>query len=238
MTFTQIIILIFVCIVGYLLGSIPFTVWIGKLATGKDLRDYHSQNPGGFNAVRTYGFNLGVLLLFLDQLKGVVSILIADQLFSQDFFIVNGTGFNPYHTLACILTPTLCVLGHNYPLWLKFRGGQGMGVYMGVLMYSNPLLLLIFFLFHTIFYVGLKMPTRRAGTIAIILSVFPAFFLPLSPPWTQILSDWTAGGATKFLFLTQGLMITGMVLAMLLKRLQNFLFGTNIKQETFLGKNR
>ena len=236
MTVMQITLIILTCFGSYLLGSIPFTVWIGKLATGKDLRAFHSGNPGGFNAVRTYGFNLGILLLFLDQLKGCLTIGIVDHLFSLPFFSA-ADGFNYYHTIVCILAPAFCILGQIYPIWLKFDGGQGMGAYMGALMYVNPLLLLTFFLFHTIFYVGCKLSTRTAGTIAIILTIFPPFFIPIAPPWNNLLLDWTIG-SNNFIHLTQGLIVMAMVLVLLIRRLQNALIGTHIKQETFLKEDR
>ena len=65
-----IVCVILACLVGYLLGSLPFSVWIGTLATGIDLREHGVKNPGGMNAAATYGLKIGLPIIFLDFLKG------------------------------------------------------------------------------------------------------------------------------------------------------------------------
>ncbi|NHJ38574.1 MAG: glycerol-3-phosphate acyltransferase [Asgard group archaeon] len=227
--------LVLASIVAYLLGSIPFSVWLGKLATGIDLRDYHSHNPGGFNAVRTYGQKIGVPIIFLDQFKGILAIALVDHLFSLSYFETSYEK-NFIHTIGCILAPAMCIIGHNYSIWLKFKGGQGLGVYMGVLMYMNPLLLFIFFTLYTIFYVGFKISTNQAGAIVVLLCFPIALFLPLGPPWSNILLDWVVVGKGIF-FLTQAFIIISMDFAMLIRSLHNSIFESNITKEQAFRKN-
>ena len=96
---------------AYLVGSIPFSLWVGRLAKGVDLREHNTGNPGGFNALRTFGPKLGFPILFLDELKGVITIALIDHLFSLQYF-VESDGSNITHTIMCIIGPALCILGH------------------------------------------------------------------------------------------------------------------------------
>lgn len=121
----QILIDVFVVIVGYLLGSIPFGFLIVKLSTGKDIRTVESGRTGGTNAARAAGLWAGFLTAFLDILKGAVAVWVAK------IFTVNGL---TSHTIIHVLAPIAAILGHNYSLFMmerdeqgkmKFRGGAG-----------------------------------------------------------------------------------------------------------------
>ena len=217
--------LVLACIGSYLLGSIPFSVWIGKLATGKDLREHNTGNPGGFNALRTYGPKIGFPIIFLDQFKGFVTLALVDHLFYLPYF-QNGSEQNIWHLLICILGPFFCVIGHNYPVWLKFKGGQGMGIVMGSLVYLNPLLFLSFLIGYFLIYGLFKLSTRTTGTIIVPLLIIPALFIPISPPWNNLLLSWNIG-EPSFLFLTQGMVVVALALAFMTKRIEA-LFGRNV----------
>lgn len=216
--------IVLACFGSYLLGSIPFSVWLGKLATGEDLRNHNTQNPGGFNALRTYGPTIGISVIFLDQLKGIATLAFIDHLFSLEHF-QRSDGSNIIHTVMCVTGPFLCIIGHNYSIWLKFKGGQGMGVFMGTLIYLNPLLLIFYMAVYAILYAGLKIPTRTTGTITVPICIIAALFIPIGPPWNNLLLDWTIG-ENAFLFITQGLVVIAMTLAFFTKRIEG-LFGKN-----------
>lgn len=68
---------------SFLSGSVPYSVIIGRLRTGKDLRDYNIGNPGGFNAVMTYGLPIGMTIIFIDIMKGFITIALIDWSFSK-----------------------------------------------------------------------------------------------------------------------------------------------------------
>lgn len=202
------------CLGSYLLGSIPFSVLVGLLTTGKDLREFNIGNPGGFNAILTYGPVLGLTIMFLDFLKGTVSIALLDQLFQLSFFVAED-GSNVWRTLVCILGPAFCALGHNHPVWLKFRGGRGLGVLLGTFVYVNPLIFVLFIIVYGgILIELLNFPPRVAMATNGLLFVPVGLFLPVSPPWNTIISDWTIG-ATNFVHLTQGFILLAVWLAWL-----------------------
>jgi acyl phosphate:glycerol-3-phosphate acyltransferase len=105
-------------LLGYLLGSIPFGLVLTKLAGTEDLRSIGSGNIGATNVLRTGRKGLAAATLICDALKGTVAVLIA------------GTYGGPN---AAMLAALGAFLGHLFPVWLKFKGGKGVAVYIGVL---------------------------------------------------------------------------------------------------------
>jgi glycerol-3-phosphate acyltransferase PlsY len=213
MNYLIILWIVFACIIAYFIGSIPFSVWIGNLATGKDLREYNIGNPGGFNAIITYGAKVGLTIAYLDILKGTLSIALIDQIFSLSYFTEGGTTI-VWHLLACILGPAFCILGHNYSVWLRFQGGRGFGVIMGTMLYMNPLVYIVYMVMTAIQTQALKLPSRFANILAGFVVVPAAFFMPIFPPWTTIASLWVLGG-TGYAFMIQGFVVLLMWIAIL-----------------------
>ena len=106
-------------VLGYLLGSIPFGVILTKLAGTRDLRSIGSGSIGTTNVLRTGRKDLAAATLAGDMLKGTVAVIIAG------FF--GGPS-------AAMLAALAAFLGHLFPVWLNFRGGKGVAVYIGVLL--------------------------------------------------------------------------------------------------------
>ena len=113
MTSTQ----LFALAVGYLLGSIPFGLLLTRLSGRGDLRDIGSGNIGATNVLRTGSKGLAAATLLLDAAKGAAAVLIAQYVWPD------GT----YHAAAGAL------IGHLYPVWLRFRGGKGVATMLGVI---------------------------------------------------------------------------------------------------------
>jgi glycerol-3-phosphate acyltransferase PlsY len=106
-------------ILGYLLGSIPFGLILTRLAGTQDLRSIGSGSIGATNVLRTGRKSLAAGTLLGDMLKGTVAVIIA------------GYFGGPNAAMAAALG---AFLGHLFPVWLKFRGGKGVAVYIGVLL--------------------------------------------------------------------------------------------------------
>ena len=113
----MIIELIYISIYSYILGSIPFGLVLTKIFLKKDIREIGSGNIGATNVLRAGKKTLGIATLLLDALKAYASVLITLNL-SSDYVY---------------LSALLCFLGHIFPIWLKFNGGKGIAVYLGVL---------------------------------------------------------------------------------------------------------
>jgi glycerol-3-phosphate acyltransferase PlsY len=103
-------------LLGYLLGSIPFGLLLTRAAGLGDIRKVGSGNIGATNVLRVGGKGLAAATLLLDALKGVVPVLIADQV----------------GQLAAIGAGAGAVLGHMFPVWLGFKGGKGGATVLGV----------------------------------------------------------------------------------------------------------
>src|SRR3984957_1688849 len=108
----------FAFILGYLLGSIPFGLVLTRLAGTQDLRSIGSGNIGATNVLRTGRKGLAAATLLLDMLKGTVAVVIAGYYGGAEAAMLAGLG---------------AFLGHLFPVWLNFRGGKGVAVYIGVL---------------------------------------------------------------------------------------------------------
>jgi glycerol-3-phosphate acyltransferase PlsY len=109
---------------GYLLGSIPFGLLLTRLAGKGDIRNVGSGNIGATNVLRTGSRVLAALTLLLDCLKATAAVLLARRLFGDDSAASAATG---------------AMIGHLYPLWLKFRGGKGVATLLGVLIPLLPI---------------------------------------------------------------------------------------------------
>ena len=104
-------------LISYLVGSIPWAYIFGRLLKGIDIRQFGSGNVGATNALRVLGRGPGIVVLVLDILKGVLTVVILGQ--TEILSIVFG---------LC------CICGHNWTVFLKFRGGKGVATTLGVLL--------------------------------------------------------------------------------------------------------
>jgi glycerol-3-phosphate acyltransferase PlsY len=112
-------------VIAYLLGSIPCAYLIGRLIKGVDIRKVGGGNVGTVNTMREIGTMPGLGVFLADMAKGALAVLIAQWL-----------GLHLYWVFAVGL---MAVVGHNWPVWLKFRGGQGLATTMGVLAVFSPI---------------------------------------------------------------------------------------------------
>ncbi len=112
--------------VGYLLGSIPFGYLVVRIFKGEDVRSSGSGNIGATNVARKSPL-LGVATLVLDAAKGLAAVLVARMLFS-------GT----HQPLIMTTAAFFAVLGHLFPVWLKFRGGKGVATSLGAFILLTP----------------------------------------------------------------------------------------------------
>jgi glycerol-3-phosphate acyltransferase PlsY len=118
-----------VLVAAYLLGSIPFGYLIVRAKEGTDVRETGSGGTGATNVTRRAGKAAGVVTLLLDAAKGALAVLLARWLAAPDFAI------NWWVAAAAILA----VMGHIFPVWLRFRGGKGVATGVGVFLALAPL---------------------------------------------------------------------------------------------------
>jgi glycerol-3-phosphate acyltransferase PlsY len=145
-------------ILGYLLGSIPFGLILTKLAGTQDLRSVGSGNIGATNVLRTGHKGLAAATLLLDMLKGTAAVIIAG------FY----AGPN-----AAMLAALGAFLGHLFPVWLKFRGGKGVAVYIGVLIGLFWPAAIVF----CVLWLATALTTRYSSLSALVASFVTPIFL-------------------------------------------------------------
>ncbi len=113
-----------VIVIGYLLGSIPTAYIAGRLLKGEDIRRLGDENSGAANAYRELGGKAGITVGIIDALKGFLAVLIA-----------RATGVDQGFVL---LTGVAAVVGHNWPVFIGFRGGRGEATTIGILLFLLP----------------------------------------------------------------------------------------------------
>jgi len=111
-------------LLSYLLGAVPFGLFFSKLFSDVDVRTIGSGNIGATNVLRAAGKKAAVLTLLMDTMKGLVPVLIVKFLFQDDAITV--------------LSGAAAILGHNFPVYLKFRGGKGVATSYGVVVAVAP----------------------------------------------------------------------------------------------------
>ncbi len=149
-------------ILFYLIGSLPFALILTKLSGLGDIRSIGSGNIGATNVLRTGNKLLAFIVLSLDILKGFIPFLII-QIY-----------FNEINLLNKIILCHFAVLGHIFPVWLRFKGGKGVATYIGFLFGLSPIIAISFLIIWLI--VALITKYSSLGSLIGIL-VAPAYFI-------------------------------------------------------------
>lgn len=132
---------IVILLLSYLVGSIPASVWIGKLLYRIDLRQHGSGNAGATNAFRVLGWKAGLLASLVDVGKGLLAAGIIATIRLDD--LPSGLEFWHIETFVRLLAGLAAVVGHMFPIWAKFRGGKGVNTSAGVLFALTPITMFI-----------------------------------------------------------------------------------------------
>jgi len=150
---------------AYLLGSIPVGWIVARLFFKTDIRSKGSGNIGATNALRQFGTAVGLIVLLLDMSKGIIAVLLAKSIY--------GSG-----TMMVVICGLLAILGHVFPIWLKFKGGKGVATAAGVFIALTPISLLIALLVFIVVvvitrYVSLGSIVAALSLLAVnVISIF------------------------------------------------------------------
>lgn len=129
--------IIVMLILSYLIGAFTSGLIIGKLFFKKDIRQYGSGNTGATNSFRVLGRPAGFIVTFLDIFKGFITV------FFPLWFPVHADGVISTFFTNGLIVGLFAILGHVYPIYLKFNGGKAVATSAGVVLGVNPILLLI-----------------------------------------------------------------------------------------------
>lgn len=139
-------------IAAYLIGSIPTGLIIGKLFYNIDIRQHGSGNLGATNTFRILGKKAGIFVTIFDVLKGTISAL---------FPVIFHQNIHP------IIIGVVAVIGHVFPIYLKFKGGKAVATSAGVILGTNPVLFLII----AIIFFTLLFTTKMVSLTSILTSI-------------------------------------------------------------------
>ncbi len=131
-----------IIVLSYLVGSIPTSIIVTKIAKGIDIRDYGSGNAGGTNVMRVLGWKQGLLVILLDALKGVLAVIVVARLHNGTMPFTNATPFDDF-TLVQIIAGVSAVIGHIWTVFAGFRGGKGIATALGMLLMITTVDMLI-----------------------------------------------------------------------------------------------
>lgn len=149
---------IIILLISYFIGSIPFGLILTK-TSGIDIKKVGSGNIGATNVLRTGAKKMAIATLFLDSLKGFVAVYTAQNI------------YNDYAYLAGIAA----ILGHMFPIWLKFKGGKGIattiGVLLGINLYVNAIFICTWAIIFMIFRYS-SLSSLVATVISTLVSLF------------------------------------------------------------------
>jgi glycerol-3-phosphate acyltransferase PlsY len=156
-----------VVVIGYLLGSIPFGVIIGK-RKGIDVTQYGSGKMGTTNVLRTAGTKAAATVFGLDLLKGILAVVVAGLMIGRDYLVIDGHAVGML--IAQVMAALAAVAGHNWSVFLKFRGGRGVATFFGGLVALCPVAALFG---GEVFVIGAGLSKLVSlGSIAAVVSTY------------------------------------------------------------------
>ena len=164
-----------VVIIGYLLGAIPFGVLVGRRLAKVDVRQYGSGKIGTTNVLRSVGSKAAAMVFSLDILKGALAVVFAGLIVGRNYLIVGDFGLGLL--AAQCLAALAAMAGHNWSVFLKFRGGRGVATFFGGLIALCPVVGLFG---GEVFIIGIGL-TRFAslGSIAGVVGTY-TILVPLT----------------------------------------------------------
>lgn len=171
----MIIKLLVILLVGYLLGSIPFGLLLSRRFARVDVRNYGSGKIGATNVLRTAGKKAAALVLILDALKGAAAVLFAALIFGRNYLVIGDFGLGLL--VAQCLAGLAAIAGHNWSVFLRFKGGRGVATFFGGLIALSPVVALFG---GQVFVIGVGL-TRFAslGSIAGVVGAY-TILIPLT----------------------------------------------------------
>ncbi len=160
---------------GYILGSIPFGLVLCYLAGYGDIRKIGSGNIGATNVLRTGNKTLALLTVILDASKAGLAAYVAQKIASSEAYEFLGLP-TTRAALAALIAGTCAILGHNFPIWLKFKGGKGVASAFGFVLVLTPKIALLALMIWLIMAVLFRYSSLSAITAVLFVPFFTYYF--------------------------------------------------------------
>jgi len=167
----EILLLIVIIIISYLLGSINTSILVSKIY-GKDIRDHGSGSAGATNTLRTFGKGAAVFVVIGDVLKGVAAIIICGLLTALFANLYKGADFDKFIDIYKYSAGFFAVLGHNFPVYFKFKGGKGVLTSAAVVAMLAPVIFLYLIAIFAIIVILTRYVSLGSIVAAVALIIF------------------------------------------------------------------
>lgn len=165
-----------ICILGgYLLGSIPFGLVITRLAGLGDIRKIGSGNIGATNVLRTGRKDLALLTVLLDASKAGFAAWLALYFVPAENMFLAGI-FTTSNLVAALCAGTAAIIGHNFPVWLKFKGGKGVASTFGFILVISPMIALLALATWLVFAFLFRYSSLAALAAAVLTPLYAYFY--------------------------------------------------------------
>ena len=151
-------------VLGYLVGSLSPSVYLGRAIKGVDVRTTGSGNAGTTNAFRALGVKLGIAVLLLDLLKGVIPVLVARLVLRDEY------------PLVIVLVAFVSIIGHNYSLFLRGKGGKGVATGAGAAIALMPIPMAIVFVAFVLVLLTVRIVSVASLVATVLYPVMAVVF--------------------------------------------------------------
>lgn len=175
-----------IAVASYLIGSIPFSYFVARQFSGKDIRTAGSGNVGATNVARNAGKAAGILALALDLAKGWAAVMVARAIFLKSVD-PNAVGLFASEAFWLGLAGFLAVAGHMFPVWLGFRGGKGVATGTGAFAAMSPIAIAM----ALIVFIIVILTSRYVSLASIVAAASVPIFMRFAvhaPFWIVIFS--------------------------------------------------
>ena len=176
-------------ILSYLIGSIPFSFIVARIFGGTDIRHEGSHNVGATNVLRTVGKGAGALALILDLAKGYAAVELARWIVARHDWPFAAASGNPLYSreMWITLAGLIAVLGHMFPVWLRFHGGKGVATAAGVFLALDPVVVAAGAIVFVIVILATRFVSLASILSAASIPVFMHYLVQNTPFWRFVI---------------------------------------------------
>lgn len=164
--------LFLVILFGYLIGSIPTSVWVGKALHGCDIREHGSKNAGATNTFRVLGKRSGWFVLIVDVSKGVIAACLP-HFFAETWLV----GYKDEFLILQLCGSFSAVFGHVFPVFAGFRGGKGVATSLGIVIGINPYAAIVCLVIFLAVFISSRFVSLGAITAALFFPFISYFII-------------------------------------------------------------
>ena len=164
--------LFLVILFGYLIGSIPTSVWVGKALHGCDIREHGSKNAGATNTFRILGKRSGWFVLIVDVSKGVIAACLP-HFFAETWLV----GYKDEFLILQLCGSFSAVFGHVFPVFAGFRGGKGVATSLGIVIGINPYAAIVCLVIFLAVFISSRFVSLGAITAALFFPFISYFII-------------------------------------------------------------